>query len=121
MPLSPHLPIYGVQITSLFSILHRLSELALYGLAIFIVSILLCCALCPQITNKIVDFIPFVPGILVWVIISFILSFYIFSSLRYLGWDLGLGFSVRQINCTGWIALIMTSIVGLIPILKFLL
>lgn len=108
MPLSPHLPIYRVQITSLLSIMHRLSELALYGAALLITFMLLGCTFWPSGIDNIVHLFPFPLGVALGVAILGSWVFHGLSSVRYLAWDLGFGFALHQVAITGWTVLILT-------------
>jgi succinate dehydrogenase / fumarate reductase cytochrome b subunit len=116
MPISPHLPIYKVQITSLLSTLHRLSELALYGTLLFNIILVTSALFWPGGTNSVISFFPCWLKIMGVSGTSCILAFYVLSSLRYIGWDFNWGFSLKSINWTGWIAVVMTPILGLIPL-----
>ena len=112
-PLSPHLGIYRKQISSVLSTFHRLTGLALFGgLSLaswwFIIWV----------------FYKFDPALLhvskYWMFkfVAFILSFCSFyhlcTGLRHLMWDSGIGFSIKAINQTGWLAVALASFMTLI-------
>jgi succinate dehydrogenase / fumarate reductase, cytochrome b subunit len=119
-PLSPHLPIYKVQVTSLFSILHRLSELFVLGLG-SAVAILFFWVVCipdaPYLKDDMLD----MPGIesfswgscfifaAFWGI-SFCALFHGLNTVRYLFWDFGKGFNV--IEKTAWAAVIFSFLIS---------
>ena len=115
MPLSPHLPIYRAQITSFMSIAHRLSELALYGIGIIAVIVLTGCAFFPKGMDMIAHGVPYAIGILLGLSISWVIAFHFLSSLRYLAWDMGWGFSLKHVELTGWGALLLAPLLSLYP------
>ncbi len=111
-PISPHLPIYKVQITSFLSITHRLAELFIYGLGMLWILLLALCAFTPLL-----DISP-PPAVFLWVgigIVNIALSYHLLSTLRYLFWDWGLGF--EHVALTGWLSIGLSWVMGLLPFL----
>lgn len=110
MPLSPHLPIYRVQITSLLSILHRLSEMVVYGLSCL--AVLFMTFLVFKITwlQWIATHGSLVVGLFFMISFTAWIGFHSLSGLRYIAWDLGWGFSVPWVNRTGWAAVLGTGL-----------
>jgi succinate dehydrogenase / fumarate reductase cytochrome b subunit len=111
-PTSPHIGIYKKQINTFISIMHRFT-----GIGIFFVSIALPwiflfyifgCKEC--ITNII--------SCNITKIFLFFLSFgFIYHSLsgvRHLFYDVGLGFSIKTTNFTGWLVLILSIFITII-------
>ena len=109
-PLSPHLQIYRPQISSTLSILHRITGVALcLGLAMctFYLFALAynpdCLKTCTGKYNSLI--IKIVLGGF-----SYALFFHLCTGIRHLFWDMGKGYEVKNMNATGWIA-ILASIV----------
>ena len=110
-PLSPHIGIYKPQITSVLSISHRISGLALYGgallLAWWIIANIYGCSSCinPLIGST--------PGRVVIGLWSFSLFYHMLNGIRHLFWDMGKGFEIKTVNATGILvvlgALVLTA------------
>jgi len=103
-PLSPHLTIYKPQITSVLSILHRMTGVALYfGLIIFcwwLVSV--------TYSDRNAHFIMWpIFDTLIWKICVFgwsiSLFYHMLNGIRHLFWDAGYGFSLNATTISGWI------------------
>ena len=102
-PLSPHLTIYKPQITSVLSITHRLTGVALLIgavlLAWWIVFNVYGCGSCINPLGKIFLFL--------W---SLALYYHLLNGIRHLFWDMGKGFEIKTVNFTGVLVLILTII-----------
>ena len=100
-PLSPHIQIYSWHISSLVSIVHRITGviniITLTLICFWISTILLGAENYEIIRNFLISFFGkfFIIGI-TW---SF--SFQILSEIRHLFWDLGFGFEIKTSNITG--------------------
>lgn len=102
-PLSPHLQVYRLQITSVLSILHRLTGIALAAGTALLVWWLVSIALGPKIFGMTKALIASWPGRVVlfgWV---FALFFHLANGIRHLAWDAGWGFDLKTAETTGWI------------------
>jgi succinate dehydrogenase / fumarate reductase cytochrome b subunit len=104
-PTSPHLTIYKKQISSVLSILHRLSGMALFGA----VSLLLWWFVALVATN----YAPYLMAIgsckmvkIALMLSSAAICYHLCTGIRHLFWDMGYGFSVPVMNNTGWLAVI---------------
>lgn len=102
-PLSPHLGIYRPQITSMLSILHRISGVALTLGGIMLVWWLLAAA-----TGE--AYFAFVNGVmtswlgyLIWFGMTWALLYHLCNGIRHLWWDMGYGFDLEQVTFTGQI------------------
>jgi succinate dehydrogenase / fumarate reductase cytochrome b subunit len=100
-PLSPHLTIYRPQITSVLSILHRVTGCALALGAVFAVWWFLAAATGP-------DYFAFVDGMLTsWlgglVMIGLLVAlwYHFCNGIRHLVWDAGYGFDLKTVEKTG--------------------
>jgi succinate dehydrogenase / fumarate reductase cytochrome b subunit len=101
-PLSPHLLIYRPQITSVLSILHRLTGIAL-SLGLFVFAAIIIAASFGQgaflvITSHLQTWYGFL------VLIGWTLAFYyhLCNGIRHLFWDVGLGFELTTVTTSGW-------------------
>lgn len=111
-PISPHIGIYKPQVTSIFSIMHRISGIVNYlGLVVMIWWVVS------------ISFMPGNPmdGFLWWFFSSvignlaligwtFSLFFHMCTGIRHLVWDVGYGFSLRAVNISAVIILIVASL-----------
>lgn len=110
-PLSPHLTIYKPQITSVLSILHRITGVGLYfGLIIF-------CWWLVSITYSNRD-----SNLIVWPIFNTVfwkilllgwsvaLFYHLLNGIRHLFWDAGWGFALRTTTISGWAVVLGTML-----------
>lgn len=101
-PLSPHLQVYRPQITSVLSILHRMTGVALtLGLAL-LVWWFVAAAAGP-------DYFIWVDGVLrsplgglVMLGSAFALAYHTLNGIRHLVWDMGYGFDLDTVTTSGW-------------------
>ena len=116
-PLSPHLSIYKPQLTSILSILHRMTGVALaFGLVIF-VWWLVSLASGPESYAKFVSCAQSVAGQIVLFGLTVAFFYHLSCGIRHLLWDTGVFLEIRETYKTGRIVLaatvIMTTIVWL--------
>ena len=101
-PLSPHLQIYRRQITSVLSILHRLTGVAL-SVGTALLAWWLVAAATSDAAYADVSAVLRSPvgalALLGWIVS---LWYHFFAGLRHLAWDLGYGFDIRTTVRTGW-------------------
>lgn len=100
-PLSPHLQIYKPQITSIMSILHRATGIALsVGLVVLAWWIAAAAGEAPYF-----DFVSAVLGSWIGVIAlagwSFCFFYHLLNGIRHLLWDAGWGFELPQVYASG--------------------
>lgn len=113
-PLSPHLQVYRPQITSVLSILHRATGIALAVGTLVLVYWLLAAAAGPDSFAAAQGFVgSFIGQILLfgW---SFALFFHLCNGIRHLAWDAGYGFDLDMATLTGWIVVAAASVLTLI-------
>ncbi|MGP1397509.1 MAG: succinate dehydrogenase, cytochrome b556 subunit [Inquilinaceae bacterium] len=113
-PLSPHLQIYRPQITSVLSILHRATGIAMAVGTLVLVYWLLAAAAGPDSFASAQGFVgSFIGQILLfgW---SFALFFHLCNGIRHLAWDAGYGFDLDVATLTGWIVVAAASVLTLI-------
>ncbi|MBT5413608.1 MAG: succinate dehydrogenase, cytochrome b556 subunit [Rhodospirillaceae bacterium] len=102
-PLSPHLQIYKPQFTSVLSILHRLTGLALAAGTLLLVYWLMAGAAGPDRYAVAQGFIGSFLGRLLLFGWSFALFYHLLNGIRHLFWDAGMGFELKTAYFSGWL------------------
>ena len=108
-PLSPHLQIYRWQITSVLSILHRFTGLALSVGTLLLVWWLVALASGPDAFATAQAFVGSWLGRLLLLGWSFSLFFHLANGIRHLFWDAGYGFEIKTTTASGW-AVVVASV-----------
>jgi succinate dehydrogenase / fumarate reductase cytochrome b subunit len=101
-PLSPHLQIYRWQLTSVLSILHRASGIALSGGAVFLVWWLAAAASGPEAYGAFASTVGSILGrlfLLGWTLAFF---YHLANGVRHLWWDTGRGLDLPSVYRSGW-------------------
>ncbi len=101
-PLSPHLQVYKPQLTSVLSISHRATGLALSIGTLPLVWWLLAAASGPQAYAQAQAFFGSWLGILLLVGWAYSLFFHLCNGVRHLVWDAGYGLDIETTYATGW-------------------
>lgn len=109
-PLSPHLTIYRPQMTSMSSILTRITGIALLLGALLVVAWFLAAASSPESFAKIDGLMTSWLGDLVMAGSLWALWYHGLAGLRHLYWDTGRGLELATANMLGW-GLIVGSVV----------
>ena len=107
-PTSPHLSIYRPQISSVLSILHRITGIALYAGTGLLVYWLWTLAYLPEKHAQLLVCMRSTIGQLM--LIGWTAAFYYHFSngIRHLFWDMGKGYSLPVVNKSGWLVLVTT-------------
>lgn len=114
-PISPHLSIYKLQITSGTSILHRITGTLLY-IGIIILSWCIFCnvyfpniifSLCDLFTTNAILATLFKLAMLTWI---FSLYYHLFNGIRHLFWDAGKGFNINIATISGKIVILLSAL-----------
>lgn len=113
-PLSPHLQVYRPQITSLLSILHRLTGLALSLGTLMLVWQLLAAASGPHAYDHFQGFAGSWLGILVLLGWSLSLFYHLLNGVRHLVWDAGYGYELEDAYRSGRFVLVGTAALTLL-------
>lgn len=100
-PLSPHLQVYKPQITSVLSISHRISGVALAVGTFLLVSWLLAAAQGPAAFAGAQAFMGSFLGRLMLFGWTFALFFHLANGIRHLAWDLGYGYDLQSVTRSG--------------------
>ena len=112
-PTSPHLTIYKPQISSMLSIGHRFSGMGVFfGLSIFAWWFI--CWVFNDFEPSYIDFLNniFVKAILF--LTSYGFFYHLCTGIRHLIWDLGIGFEIRSVDYSGWVAVAASIILTII-------
>ncbi|MBP9752708.1 MAG: succinate dehydrogenase, cytochrome b556 subunit [Proteobacteria bacterium] len=105
-PLSPHLQIYKIQLTSVLSIMHRIS-----GIGLAIGSILFFTWLYMMTNGMIVDFKNFISSYLAQFFVFWIIlggCYHFFNGIRHLLWDFGYLLDIQSVYISGYAVLVLT-------------
>jgi succinate dehydrogenase / fumarate reductase cytochrome b subunit len=110
-PLSPHLQIYRPQITSVLSIMHRITGLLLCLGALLLVAWVATTAAGPDWHACFFHFVDSIVGRLTLLGLVFSLLFHLSNGIRHLVWDMGYGFDLGVTTATGWVV-VAISLLG---------
>lgn len=100
-PLSPHLTVYRPQITSMTSIFHRITGVALAVGSVILVLWLWGAAYAPELFSMIVDCFRSTVGQLLLAAWSFAFFYHMCNGIRHLGWDAGYGYAIEDATRNG--------------------
>ena len=109
-PLSPHLEIYKPQLTSVLSILHRMTGVALAGGTLFLTWWLIAAAMGPEAYAFTQWIWGTWLGYLVLFGFSVSLFFHLCNGIRHLFWDVGQGYEIETVYRSGWSVLAATAV-----------
>ncbi len=113
-PLSPHLQVYKPQLTSVLSITHRATGLALAVGTIFLVWWLLAAATGPTAFAEAQAFWYSWIGRLMLLGWTWSLFFHLCNGIRHLFWDAGHGYELKTAYASGWTAVTGSVVLTLI-------
>lgn len=113
-PLSPHLQIYRPQLTSVLSITHRLSGVALAVGTLLLVYWLAAAAAGPEAFESAQSFVGSFVGRLLLFGWTVGLFFHLCNGIRHLVWDVGLGFELDEVYRSGWTVVAATAVLSLL-------
>ena len=101
-PLSPHLQVYRWQLTSVLSILHRASGVALSVGTLLLVYWLIAAAAGPESFATAQGLIGSILGRILLLGWSWALFYHLCNGIRHLFWDAGHGFDLKTVYASGW-------------------
>jgi len=113
-PLSPHLQIYRWQLTSVLSMLHRITGVGLTVGTLLLAWWLIAAANGPAAFDTAQGFICSWIGRLLLLGWSWALFYHLANGIRHLAWDVGLGFGLRSVYATGWTVVVLSFVLTLI-------
>jgi succinate dehydrogenase / fumarate reductase cytochrome b subunit len=109
-PLSPHLEVYSPQITSVLSIMNRVTGIAISVGTLLLVWWLAAAASGPVAFARVQGFIGSWIGLFVLFGWTASLFYHFFGGLRHLAWDAGYGFSLEATHKSGYAAIIASAV-----------
>ena len=105
-PLSPHLTIYKPQLTSVLSITHRATGVALSVGSLLLVCWIFAAASGPAEFAALQAFMGSWFGYLLLIGFSYSLFYHLCNGIRHLFWDAGWGFELDQVYRSGWMTVL---------------
>ena len=105
-PLSPHLQVYKPQITSVLSILHRLTGIGLAAGAVVLVCWLNAAAYGPDAFESAQGLLATWFGRLLLLGWTWALFYHLCNGIRHMYWDAGRGLELQQVQITGWLVVV---------------
>ena len=113
-PLSPHLQVYKPQITTILSILHRLTGVVLGAGALLLTWWLIAAVEGPESFAEVQSVMGSWLGLIVLFGFTVAFFYHLANGVRHLFWDLGFGFELTTIRLTGWIVIVATVVLTLL-------
>ena len=109
-PLSPHLQIYRWQISSLISIIHRITGILNFLGLIFISVWISSAGISENSFEYFSVFLKSFIGRFILIGFTWSMSYHLLSGIRHLFWDLGYGYEIKTANFSG-ILVILSSLI----------
>ena len=116
-PLSPHIQVYRPQITSVLSIAHRITGVALTAGTLLLTWWLVAAAYGPEQFATAQGFIGSWNGQLLLWGFTFALFYHLGNGVRHLAWDFGWGFELGQLRTSGIAVLVFACAATLITLI----
>ena len=104
-PLSPHLQVYRPQMSSVTSIFHRITGVALGAGTVLLTIWLVCAATSDRAFAIVQALLASWLGILVLIGFTAAMFYHFCNGLRHLAWDSGRGYDLPTMHRTGWIVI----------------
>jgi succinate dehydrogenase / fumarate reductase cytochrome b subunit len=118
-PLSPHIQVYRPQITSVLSILHRITGVAITLGTLLLSWWLVAAAYGPEPFADAQAFLGSIVGQLLLWGFTFAVFYHLANGIRHLLWDFGWGFELNEVRASGFVmigfavlATLVTLVVG---------
>jgi len=112
-PLSPHLQVYRPQLTSMLSITHRATGIALAVGTLLLIWWLVAAASGPEAYATVQGFIGSIIGRLLLFGWTWALFYHLGNGIRHLFWDSGYGFELKTAYASGWLVLLASFVLTL--------
>ena len=109
-PISPHLQVYKPQITSVLSIFHRITGVALTFGLILLVAWIFTLSLGEEYFEYFVMFIKSWFGLLILFSFTFALNYHFCNGIRHLFWDAGYGYEIETVHKSGLAVLVVSFV-----------
>ncbi|HEX5421807.1 MAG TPA: succinate dehydrogenase, cytochrome b556 subunit [Gammaproteobacteria bacterium] len=105
-PLSPNIQIYRPQLTSVLSILNRITGVVLSLGALALVAWIIAAAMGPEAYTAVQRGMNSWPGRVVLVCATFAFFLHLCGGIRHLVWDTVHGFELKSIYASGWLVVV---------------
>lgn len=116
-PLSPHIQVYRPQITSVLSIAHRITGVALTAGTLLLTWWLVAAAYGPEQFATVQGFIgSWIGQLLLWGF-TFALFYHLGNGVRHLAWDFGWGFELDRLRTSGLAVLVFAGVATLFTLI----
>ena len=109
-PMSPHLQIYRPQLTSILSIVHRMTGVGLTLGAVLVVWWLLAAATGADYFATVDGLLTSWIGYLVLLGSTWALAYHLLNGIRHLFWDMGYGFEIEKVERSGMAVLVGSGV-----------
>jgi succinate dehydrogenase / fumarate reductase cytochrome b subunit len=109
-PLSPHLQVYKPQMTSVLSITHRATGVALIVGTIFLGAIVIAAAMGEANYDMIMGYANTLVGKIILLGWTWSLYYHLCNGIRHLFWDMGYLFKIQNANRAGYVVLLSSVI-----------
>ena len=116
-PLSPHLQVYRPQLTSILSILHRITGVGLWAGALMMTYWLSSATYGPEAFDRAQAILGSWFGRLVLLGLTVALFYHLANGIRHLAWDIGWGYEMDKLNVTGWMVVAFTAVMTVLTFL----
>jgi len=113
-PMSPHLQVYRPQLTSMMSILHRVSGVALAGGLVVMLWWLVALASGPEYYQHVMGIAGSWIGRLVLLGFTWSLFYHLCNGIRHLYWDAGWGFEIPSVYRSGYMVLVGSIVLTIV-------
>ena len=113
-PISPHLQVYKPQITSVLSIFHRITGVALTFGLILLIAWIFTLSLGEEYFEYFVMFIKSWFGLLILFGFTFALNYHLCNGIRHLFWDAGYGYEIETVHKSGLAVLVVSCILTIL-------
>ncbi|MCP5369919.1 MAG: succinate dehydrogenase, cytochrome b556 subunit [Rickettsiaceae bacterium] len=112
-PLSPHLTIYKPQINTILSIGHRISGFGLFMMLLFFGWVFTLWVF-NGFSDVYSELFSYKLVKLLLAMTSYGYFYHLCTGIRHLFWDIGIGFSIKSVDISGYIAIIISFIMTII-------
>ena len=109
-PLSPHLQVYKPQLTSVLSITHRATGVALAAGPLLLVWWIVAAATGEEYFTFVQGIMASWPGLIVLSGFSWAVFYHLCNGIRHLFWDAGYGFELETAYKSGWATVISSFV-----------
>lgn len=113
-PLSPHLQVYRPQLTSMLSLLHRATGIALSVGALYLAIWVVYASASPKTYALFQGFNASILGRVFLAGWLFCIFYHLCNGIRHLFWDAGYGFELKDAYLSGWIVVGVSAVATLV-------